>query len=250
MFTIRHLIQKNTIPYEAYVNVDIFVYCGGKCGSSTLEATFIKHGFKTIRVHGINDWVERYPKGPGIMSIIKENSKRRKIYIIDAYRTPIERQISAFFQNIERYVPTYEQLSITGLINIFDRQFLSKIEGFHSIDEVMREYNVPLFTEFDFNRGYVMKEHNNVVFVKLLFRDIAKWGPILSEIFGRNITIQANNITFTKDINTRYNAFKAAYRVPASYLPTLQDDKHFQTFNTPDQQKEYIANWKLKTKEL
>ena len=50
MFTIKQLIQKNTIPHEAYVNVDIFVYCGGKCGSSTLEATFIKHGFKTIRV--------------------------------------------------------------------------------------------------------------------------------------------------------------------------------------------------------
>ena len=111
----------------------------------------------------------------------------------------------------------------------------------------MRECNVPLFTEFDFTRGYVMKEHNNMVFVKLLFRDIAKWGPMLSEIFGKNITIRANNITFNKDINTRYTAFKAAYRVPVSYLPTLQDDTHFHIFNTPDQQKEYIANWELKS---
>jgi hypothetical protein len=229
-------------------NADIIVYCGGKCGSSTLEATFKKNGYKTIRAHGINDWNARFPNGPGIMNIIKDNSRRKKIFIIDAYRTPIERKISSFFQNIEKHVPQYARLSLAELIHIFNTRFLSTIEEQHSIDEVMHKFNVPLFREFDFTNGYVMKEHKNMVFVKILFRDIAKWGQILRSIFGRNIPIYSDNITVNKGINTLYTAFKAAYRLPASYLLSLDNDKHFHIYNTPDEQQKYIAYWELKTK--
>uniref|UniRef100_A0A6C0E6V0 Sulfotransferase domain-containing protein n=1 Tax=viral metagenome TaxID=1070528 RepID=A0A6C0E6V0_9ZZZZ len=245
MFSLKQLLQQT--PKKNY-NADVVVYCGGKCGSSTLEATFTKNGYKTIRAHGIKDWNTRFPNGPGIMSIIKDNSRWKKIYIIDAYRTPIERKISSFFQNIAKHVPEYARLSLTELINIFNTRFLSTLEKHHSIDEVMHEFNVPLFTEFDFNNGYVMKEHNNMVFVKILFRDISKWGQILCSIFGRNIPIHSDNITVNKGINTLYTAFKAAYRLPASYLPTLDNDSHFHIYNTPDEQEKYIAYWKLKTK--
>jgi hypothetical protein len=226
--------------FSANRQVDIVVYCGGKCGSTTLETTFNKNGFHAIRAHGIHEWNLRFPRGPDIISIIN-NSK--KVYIIDAYRTPIERKISSFFHNITQHVPFYEYISIPNLIEIFNNHFLSHLEEYHPIDEVMQVFDVPPFTEFDFTRGYVMKEHNNMVFIKLLFRDIASWETNLSSIFGRNITLQPDNITSSMNI---YTAFKAAYRVPATYLTQLQNDRHFHIFNTPEEQKEYIAKWALK----
>ena len=37
--------------YEKLNNLDIIVYCGGKCGSSTLHTTFKKNGYTSYKIH-------------------------------------------------------------------------------------------------------------------------------------------------------------------------------------------------------
>ena len=39
----------------------------------------------------------------GLIDLINRSSENKKLYIIDSYRTPIERKISSFFQNINNW---------------------------------------------------------------------------------------------------------------------------------------------------
>ena len=130
---------------------DIFVYCGGKCGSLTLHNTFLNNNYRTIHLHSNSYYKEVLNNKEDIYKIIDLSSKHKeKIYIIDSYRTPIERKISSFFQNIKLYLPNYKIISIEELIKFFNKNLLYNIEEYHSINEVLLHYNIPLWENFDF----------------------------------------------------------------------------------------------------
>jgi hypothetical protein len=241
---------------------DIYIFCGGKCGGSTLANTFYKFGYKTIHMHRINNlgfFSDKNIKNLNfkqqlrnseltILNLINNDSKNKKIYIIDSYRTPIERKISSFFQNIKTHVPNYEIISINDIINIFNDKFLYNLENYHSINEVMNKFNVPLFLTFDFENKYNIFVKNNITFVKILFKDISQWDRILSNLLKKKITLQPYNETDKKDINKIYVEFKKHYRVPKKFINNyLINDKEFKIYNTQKQQEDYINKWNLRS---
>ena len=100
-------MNNNTKYSETKYNV--FVYCGGKCGSSTLTHTLNLNGFNSLHTHSneefkhvhCTDYYNNY-KSTNINTIedIINCQNFDNVYIIDVYRTQIERKISSFFQNI------------------------------------------------------------------------------------------------------------------------------------------------------
>jgi hypothetical protein len=255
----------------------VIVYCGGKCGSRTLNETFNKNGFNCFHTHGHVNYI-KFQKIPRehekIKQLFNKDNKDNKdnkndftqpdtifdvidiackkyknVFIIDSYRTPIERKISAFFQNISIHLPNYNDLTIQEYINYFNDEMLYSIENNHSINEVLEHYNMPLFDNFDFEKKYVTFKQNNMTIIKILFNDIDNWGNILSEIFGKKITIHPNNLTKNKPIiYKKYKEFKDNYKVPVNYINNvLLDDKEFKIFNTITEQKKYIHDWLKKT---
>lgn len=229
-------------------NINVFVYCGGKCGSSTLYNTFEKNGFHPIKIHCNKNYQIIFKKNDTIFNLINYSSKNKIIYIIDSYRTPIERKISSFFENISVHLPNYNNLSIDEIIMFFNNNFINHIEEYHSINEVLNHYNIPLWKSFNFKNRYNIIKKNNMIFIKILFKDIQNWNKILSKIFNKKIIICENNLTSTKTINDLYLKFKENYKVPVSYIENiLKNDKEFKIFNTPDEQIEYINNWLKKS---
>ena len=222
-------------------NYDVFVYCGGKCGSSPLHTTFINNGYKSLHIHDNNYYRKIYKENNNtIFDLIDNSCKDKKVYIIDSYRTPIERKISSFFQNITIHLPEYKNMSVEELIIYFNEYHLAILEENHSQDEVLEHYNIPLFTTFDFAKGYNIVEKDNKVFIKLLFRDIKRWGDILSEIMCKEIVIHSNNLTENKDTYGLYSEFKNKYKVPSSYMHHLvENDIHFKIYNTIEEQNTY-----------
>ena len=227
--------------YKDY-DYDVFVYCGGKCGSSTLNTTFINNGYESIHLHNNEYYKTAYKKEDSIFDVIDNSCKNKKVYIIDSYRTPIEQLISSFFQNIAIHIPSYKNMSLQEIITWFNFNFLNII-NYHPQDEVLEHYNIPLFTTFDFQKRYNIIEKDNKVFIKLLFRDIDNWGAILSEIFEKEITMFNNNLTINKDIYNLYVQFKRKYRVPKEFLLKLKYDKNFKIYNIQEEQDIYIQKW-------
>lgn len=225
---------------------NIFVCSGGKCGSNILHNTFINNNYDSIKLRNISDYkLISNDYFTYIFDRIDLSCKNyENIYIIDSYRTPIERKISSFFQHIQGYLPNYNQLSIKEISDFFNTNILLTIEDYHSIDQVMTHYNVPLFNSFDLKKKYNIVKQNNKIFIKILFKDIQNWDKILSNIFKKEINLYNSNLIENKEINNLYKEFKENYKVPKKYINTiLVNDTHFKIYNTKSEQTEYINYW-------
>jgi len=227
---------------------DIFVYCGGKSGSMTLYQTFVAAGYKTIHLHSNSYWKGMHNKPYSIFDVVDNSSKNKKVYIIDAYRTPIERKISSFFENKDIFVPNlFETYTLEQGIQLFNNKFLNTIETYQSIDEIMNYYQIPLFDTFDFEKRYNMVEKDNKIFVKILFADIGRWDTILSQIIGKPINLVSDNLTKNKYYVWGYEEFNKYYRVPLTYLQSLESDKNFLIYCSKEQKSAYIQKWMSRT---
>jgi hypothetical protein len=233
---------------EKFRNINVFVYCGGKCGSKTLCKTLNQY-FKALHNHTAERFYIDYPgvnNKYSIFDVIDYNSQTNKqIYIIDAYRDPIERKVSSFFNNIHRCCPNYKSYLTRRLITFFNNKYLYNIEEYHPLDEVMEHYGLKPFDCFDFDKKYNIVSKGNIHFIKLRFKDIKIWDKLLSEIFKRTITILPDNISENKEYKDIYKKFKDYYYIPSNYFNNiLPNDKHFKIYNTEEEQQEYYKKWK------
>jgi hypothetical protein len=242
---IAQLMKEERLSKEKANIYDAIVLCGGKCGGTALTLALKESGYSTAHFHKNNvkglipSNIEITPTFT-LYDAINNIPKSHLIYIVDSYRTPIERKISSFFQNISLTTPNYQTLSVEDLILIFNQEYLSTLEEYHPIDDIMKHCDVPTFTEFDFAKSYNIARKDNLVFIKILFKDVKKWGAILADIMDKSIVIQEKNI----NTNSLYKAFLKIYRVDRSYLQTtLQRDTMFKIYNTKEEQKEYIDRW-------
>lgn len=229
---------------------NVFIFCGGKCGGVTLSRTMEKSGYRVCHLHNFNS------KGlytsnidmTKIYDIIDKSCKTfEKVYFIDAYRTPIERKISSFFQNISAHVPHYKSLPMTDLISIFNTRFLAKLDNYHPMNMLLDYYKLPAITTFDFSKQYNVIEHGNKVIVKLLFKDINNWGARLSGICNKPIQVMSENLTKNKPIGKFYSDFLRLYTVPASYLKIILSEPEFKIYNSEQDQTDYRIKWTLKS---
>lgn len=222
-----------------------YALCSGKSGSSTIWKTLLDSGYSSLHVHG-RDYYSECLKLSGDLyndSIDKSVEHFNKVYIIDSYRTPIERKISSYFQNLQLLVPNYEMKIPKELINIFNETYLKGIENYQSINEALDHYSILRWTSFDFRRGYNLKEVDNKIFIKVRFADIKNWGNIFSKIFKKPIRIVNENISETKKYAEIYKEFKRQYKVPRSFLEELKSDVEFNIYTTPKERDEYFAYW-------
>ena len=229
-------------------DISIFVYCGGKSGSKTLWKSLPT----SLHVHSNADFqltrLDEDERELTVFDVIKYNMETKKrILIIDSYRTPIERKISAFFHHIETILPDYKEETMQRIIDKFN-SLLHNIEEYQSIDEVFQYFNLPTFKTFNFQKKYNLKTHENITFVKIRFNEISEWSNILSTLFNIKITIKNYNLTEKKEINLLYNEFKNVYKIPKSYLSNqLVKDVSFKIYNSKKEQAEYIEKWLLKS---
>jgi hypothetical protein len=234
----------------------IIVFCGGKCGSSTLYKTFLNNGYNSIHIHSFNNFLNTHKnicEKHNIKSMLDFISKQRNnnIIVIDSYRTPIERHISGFFQNIIHCIkmPINEminKLDIRLLIYWFNK-FHIDFENYHPLD-----HEIPIFSDtyFDFEKKYIKKElvlcNKNIQFIKIRFNEINNWKCILSEILNKDIIIHDDNKTIDKHYYVLYKNFLKNYLVPESYLTNITNTNIFNRYNSENEKNEYLKYWNNK----
>jgi hypothetical protein len=132
---------------------------------------------------------------------------------------------------------------LLGVIS-YKKIFINLNEYCHSIDELFRHFNISgTFTNFDFDKKYGMYQYENMVFIKLRFCDINNWGKILSDIFGKEITLFSDNLTENKEYYELYKEFKSQYKVPKFFIKEILKDEHFNAYNTIEERRQYIKYW-------
>lgn len=247
-----------TTPYEPNYYRDIVVlYCPEKVGSTSI-ATSIRvcasDKFMVLHTHEnkIADIINQGAHTINVSDIVLNSqvfnpytNSNRKIYLIDIYRTPIERKISYFFQKIseEHFNNTEQAISqypMEKLIKRFNDIFphIKETDYFNECFNTMNP-----ITEFDYEKKYVVKILEGVNYIKLRLQDSNSWGEILSNLLGVPITLIHDYDTTKKEIGQKYKEFVKAYKIPYNYYKMIESESSLSIYMSESEKKTYLKKW-------
>jgi len=245
---------KKTIDILFQNNIDnyIFIYTPPKVGSTTLVSSLrisLGKSYNIIHIHdeimlnvltGINNVT--------INEIIQYLSNIGKnVFVIDVYRTPIERKMSEFFEKISPYhfnnsEENINNYSIQRIINRFNKIFTHIENGDHYFDK----YNIKEPIPFDFINKYTIQVVNNINYIKLRLGDSKNWNTILSKIFNADIVLIPDYQTENKKIGNIYLKFKNEYKLPSNYFEIIKNCKYLNFYYNDEERRNYLNIWSSK----
>ncbi len=244
----------------------VFIYTCPKVGSTSLVSTFRIFAAKKINVfhyHNENLFPPEY-KSAGItlnhLIHYCATVLNKKVYVIDVYRTPIEKKISTYFDRLSEYhfnvapsvLKTYSLDKIIHRFNslfphiankdyLFDGQYGEKVHKMMSGSEM----ELKLQTQLHINK-YMQFDCGMVKYVKLRLMDSDHWGSILSTIFGIHMEIVKDYNRDQMELGDLYRSFKKEYKIPAQFLNDIRDnDTHFRYYLSQTEQTAYLSKWNV-----
>jgi len=234
----------------------IFVYSAPKVGSTSIVSSFRIFGIEKLDIIHIHDeemlHVLANIRDITINEIILYNRYMGKdIYVINVYRSPIERKISAFFEKIgsfhfNAHYSEVNKYNITKIIHRFNNLFPWIGNGDHFIDK----YNILIPPKFDFINKYLLVKENGITYITLRLKDSNEWGRILTNIFGFNICTIKDYESSNKPIKDLYSTFKSVYKIPINLLNSVINDKYLKYYYSDDEINLYNNEWLSKSDEI
>jgi hypothetical protein len=244
----------NSNIWNSYPNI-IFVYTPPKVGSTSLVSSLRLSGSEKYIVLHVHDEtmlsvLTGYdnPHNITIMDIIHFNaSLGKRVFVIDIYRTPLERKMSIFFENLacfhfnnkEENVNKYDLKKVIHRFNslfmhIGNEDYFQEKYGFTDI----------INFEFDFDKKHLKKVSENITFIKLRLQDFDEWSNILSRLLNIDMVMIQDNHGDNKQTGELYHRFKKEYKVPMNFLEWIKDsDSHFLVYNSEEERKRYLDKW-------
>jgi len=243
----KNLEQNNNI---------IFVYCPPKVGSTTLVSSIRLSAAKKFSVVHLHDetlfWAILDNKNTANVSvrdlILYNKLLGKNVYVIDIFRSPIERKISEFFEQIstihfnnsEKNINLY---SIDRVINRFNNLF-PHLGNSDYYKEVYDLQNIP--DTFNFVNKYLLQEKDGIKYIKLRLKDSESWGSILSIILETPIIIVNDYETDKKPISDLFKKFKSSYKIPENFLVSIKNSPLLAYYYSESERNEYFNLWESK----
>lgn len=243
----------------------VFVYTQPKVGSTSIVSSLRLYAIDKIHVIHVHDETMLQMLGNiqfvSIQDIINYNrvNLNKDVYVINVYRSPIERKISAFFEkigsfhfnNTDKNLNDNPNYTLQRIITRFNNIFTHIAIGDHYldlyIDNLTNQNQVIEPFCFDFKNKYMLQiGRNGVKYITLRLKDAQNcWNNILSTIFSTPIKVVSDYESKNKEFASLYKRFKDAYHVPTNYLQDIQDsDKYLDFYYDANEKQEYIQKWK------
>jgi hypothetical protein len=227
----------------------IFIYTPPKVGSTTLVTSLRVSLGKSYNIIHIHDEI-MLSVLTGITNVkINDiihflSNKGKNVYVIDVYRTPIERKMSEYFEKLSPYhfnnsEDNVSKYSMKRIIDRFNKLFPHLENG----DHYFEQYNIGEPIAFDFDKKYSLQEINNVKYIKLRLCDSELWASILSNILRTDIIIIYDYNTEQKSIGDLYKRFKNEYKLPSNYIELIKSCKYFNFYYNETERNNYIEMW-------
>ena len=236
--------------FKSESNNYIFIYTPPKVGSTTLVSSLRISLGKSYNIIHIHDEV-MLSVLTGIHGISVNNiinylaSMGKNVYVIDVYRTPVERKMSEFFEKISPYHfnNTEENINHYSIKRVSDR-FNKVFPHIENNDHYFDKYNIDNPISFNFEKKYSIQVLNNVHYIKLRLCDSRIWSKILSEIFHSDIVLITDYQTSTKKIGHLYKKFKDEYRLPVNFFEEITNCKYLNFYYNENERRRYLDSWR------
>jgi hypothetical protein len=145
-----------------------------------------------------------------------------KQLIITVIRNLYDRNISAFFQNIDNkghfwYDPHYTESKIDNIIYNYRKKNIEHTRNVISkwYDNFNKKLNIDIFKKkFDTDEKYTIYNTNEYTFLVLRYEDIKEWDNIFKKIFVNKLKkIPNSNTTKEKKCGEIFREFKEKYKI-------------------------------------
>lgn len=238
----------NKLFNSKYTNY-VFIYTPPKVGSTTLVSSLrisLGNMYNVVHIHDdIMLNVLTGIKDVTVNELINYISQKgNNVYVIDIYRTPIERKMSEFFEKISPYhfnnsEENINKYSINRITDRFNKLFPHLAIGDHYFDK----FNIGIPIPFDFKQKYTIQEINNIKYIKLRLHDSSLWSNILTQIFQRKIVLINDYQTNDKGIGELYKNFKREYKLPSNYFNIIKECSFLKFYFSDDERSQYLNGW-------
>lgn len=249
---VNNKIFSNILSNDANENQNnvIFIYTPPKVGSTSLVTSIrlsAARKFCVLHIHDevmLNFMMDNNDTSVTVNEIIKYNQYLGKnVYVIDVFRTPVERKISEFFEKISIYhfnnsEENINNYNIERVIKRFNNLFPHLSLGDHYADKF--DINVVPFQEGQLFDSQMV---NGINYIKLRLKDSSDWGNILTILLKTEIVIVRDYETKNKSIGKLYKAFNESYKIPSNYFQLIEDDKYLSLYYNQQERMEYLEKW-------
>jgi hypothetical protein len=227
----------------------IIIYCGAKVGSTSLVSSLRLSCSDNSNVLHLHDdamlrILTNSDDSVTISGLIEYNSKIKKVYVMDIYRSPIERKMSEYFEKLcdlhfNNKAEDVNNYNVQKITKRFNDIFNHIGNGDHYIDR----YDIPVIESFDMKKKYQMQTWNNITYIKLRLKDSLLWSDMLSSILNRKIYIVRDYETVNKHIGDLYKKFKSEYKLPLNHYQSIVEDEYLKFYYTEEERCEYLNEW-------
>jgi hypothetical protein len=231
----------------------VFVYTTPKVGSTSIVSSLRLYGIDKLDIIHIHDEnmlnVLINVKDVSVNDIILYNKYLGKnVFVINVYRSPIEKKISVYFEKISNYHfnnsdKNVNNYNIKKIIHRFNNIFPWIGLGDNYIDC----YNINIPNEFDHKNKHLFIEENGIKYIILRLNNSNEWGKILTNIFGFNIGIIKDYQSSKKPIKDLYNLFIKNYKIPNNLLENIIKDKYLNYYYSKEELTKYYNEWSKKS---
>lgn len=234
------------------INNIVFVYSQPKVGSTTLVSSIrVSASNKYSVVHLHDELTLKILLGienVSINEIIRYNAYLgRNVFVIDVYRSPIERKMSVFFEEISNVHFNNSEENVNNYdVNRVSKRFNDVFPFLGTKDNYLDIFDIPIVDSFDFNKKYIYQKINNVNYIKLRLKDSSEWSRILTELLGKEIVIIQDYETNDKQISNLYKNFKNDYKLPCNFYKDIQNCKTLKYYYSEEERNEYLNKWQTK----
>lgn len=241
----RYLKRFFKIVYYGYrlnmkAEEPVIVYQMGKVGSSSISRSLRKQlAGPVFHVHRMNaDNIrnfydihkrkDRHPPDETVGLLLNRHLTNKKpAKIISLVREPIERNISAFFQNHEWFVGKrldQDPNDIDTLSNIFFTAYDHSVPLTWFDIEMKPVVGIDVYRyPFPFEKGYMIIKHPpyELLIIKLEVEDSIKEEAVKKFLKLDDFRLSSHNVGDDKEYALIYNEFKTRINIPDDYLERM-----------------------------
>lgn len=239
----------------------VLVYQMGKVGSSSIYQS-IKKKQHAIHIHRMNPnnikevLFEHEKKGIkrknferfGILLNSKLNKTNKEIKIISPIREPIERNISAYFQNLSKFYNdkyAYKKIETKNLIKNFLKNYNHNVPLEWFDKEILEVFDLDVYSKsFDIKNKYQILEKDNIkLFIFRIDLDDKKIENLLSSFLGKPIELFSKNVGYDKKYKEAYKDFNNNIELPINYINKMKSSKFMNHFYSKSEIEAIEKKW-------
>jgi hypothetical protein len=225
----------------------LLIYQMGKVGSSSLEASLAPtwRGL-TIKTHSvIKDKGNREDVRLVYERVIRKGGA---IFIISLVREPIERNISAFFENFERETGVKysdSTFSIDELIHIFLQNYNHDIPLRWFDQNLKPLFDIDVYNyEFPSNGVQIIDDNNTkLLLMRCEVPNCVKESAVRDFLNIPSFSLLGSNVGSQKEYAEAYRKFKEAFIPPDWYVRRMYESRFFNHFYSEMQKNRWIERW-------